>query len=497
MLNNLPYSIDFILNIVPIAVIAVTAMIVLMSNNTQLGNSPWFHFSATLTGLTTGLVSHQLWSASPTNVANSSFVHDPLGSLSSNLLLIVAIIFVGLIFETGRQSSFFRPDISATFLLSICGLMSMVSSANLATIYIGLELASIGFYTLTGYINRTRFGIEAAMKYMVMGAYASGFLVFGMALMYLSSGSLDLEAQLIVGGESAAVLWRVGFLMVTVALLFKVALVPFHSWAPDAYEAAPTPFVGFMAIAMKLAAFTTLVRLAASQPAQPVWAELLAITGIASMFCGNILALVQTSLKRMLAYSSIAHSGYLAVALSLLTSQPSLIETLYFYLAGYAAATICAFGVLSWLESATHENLQLRDLAELHIRFPKASICLSIAMISLAGLPPCAGFMAKFFLLHQLAVYEAYGLLVAVALASAVSLYYYLRVIIRLYFTTRLPVAAPIAPSRAPVTTLVMTACCIGILAVGTVAAQHGYDIVKSRFKLATTLGHEDVKKAK
>jgi NADH-quinone oxidoreductase subunit N len=319
-------------------------------------------------------------------------------------------------------------------LFAICGMMIMVTSRNLLVVFLGLEVLSVASYALTGLRRNDRKSSEAAIKYFLMGSLAGAFLVFGLAFLYGASGSLDMGVVLpmIQAGPLPSAMGLAGLALVTVAFGFKMALVPFHMWAPDVYEGAPTPVTAFLSTGPKLAAAAVLFRLLGPDLVSGAGGrEFLAVLGAiaaATMILGNIGALRQTNLKRLLAYSSVAHSGY--ILLAVVAGDGT---SFAFYLIAYLFMNAGAFSALVILGRKGREYSELEDLAGIGFRYPWIGASLAVVLFSLAGFPPTAGFLAKFSVFSA-AVREGHvGLVVVAVLTSLVSVFYYLRIVVVMY----------------------------------------------------------------
>ena len=391
--------------------------------------------------------------------------------LGSLLLLGVAGILALLFYPSYLRTRFFTGEIIALYLLTLLGMVVLLSSDDFITILIGIELSAMGLYALVGYIDVNRLSLEAAVKYLVLGSVATAIFLFGLGLLYICTGELSLRAV----GQSVAgplQIWKqTGMCMVLLGLSFKLALVPFHSWAPDVYEGAPSGITAFMATCVKIAILLLLFRICGFFiHAYPQWGRLFLYLSAFSILVGNWLALVQSGLKRMLAYSSIAHSGYMVMLLSV-SPQGALLPTVLFYLIGYSLATIVIFGVLMWLEEKNCRNLHLDDIAGLGRKYPYASIALTIAILSLAGMPPTVGFLGKFFIFTQVLQGEQVGLVILAALGSTISLYYYLRVLVRMYMSDPDPISL-LAPQKSLLTTTIVATSVILLILMGTLFTQ-------------------------
>ncbi|MFT7619035.1 MAG: NADH-quinone oxidoreductase subunit N [Planctomycetota bacterium] len=343
----------------------------------------------------------------------------------------------------------------ALVLFSSSGMMLMGLSTNFITLLFGLEMMSIAFYVLVGFFRERAPSVEASIKYYLTGSFATGLLIFGLAFIYGGTGSLDLSGIGIeqAGGASSPLL-VLGLGFVIAGLGFKIAAAPFHMWLPDVYEGAPTTVTGFMASGVKIAAFGMLIRLFCEvyQSESSALRDTLWWIALGTMAVGNVAALAQKSVKRMLAYSSIAHAGYLLVALVVMQGTPdettgmidfsgsSAIQGILYYLLAYAVANIGAFAVLSYLEKDAGGGLDYDDLAGLKSKQPFLALALSAFMLSLAGIPGTAGFIGKYNVFaaavegSQSTADQSFMLLAVLGiLNSLVGLYYYLRVPIQLY----------------------------------------------------------------
>ncbi len=327
-------------------------------------------------------------------------------------------------------------DFYGILLFATTGMMMMVSTTNLLVIFLGLEILSISLYVLAG-IRKTRIdSVEAALKYFLLGAFATGFFLYGIALVYGATGAIDLLAIAgqVRSNDFNSVLLITGVVMLLIGFSFKAALVPFHMWTPDVYQGAPTPVTAFMSAGAKGAALAALLRLlfAVTAWSHTDWNVALWIIAVLTMTVGNVVAIAQNNVKRMLAYSSIAHAGYLLVAV---VAGNSLGQTaVLFYLLVYTLMNLGAFGVISYLGSSNRqENLDIEDYRGLGYRFPFAGLAMTVFMLSLAGIPPTGGFVGKFYIFNA-AIQAGYLWLVILGvLNSVISVYYYLRVVINLY----------------------------------------------------------------
>ena len=334
-------------------------------------------------------------------------------------------------------------------ILANMGACVLAYAVHVASLILGLELLSVSLYALIAYPNKSILPLEAAAKYLVLSGAASATALFGFALLYAATGALQFTAlgQGLAATSASQGLLLAAAVMIFSGLAFKLSLVPFHLWTPDVYDGAPAPVTGFLASVAKGAVFVVLLRLFldADLFRYRILVEMTALLAIFSMLAGNLLALQQTNIKRILAYSSIAHIGYLMIVFMVCTeaaNQALAIESAVYYLVAYIATTIAAFGVLT-LICANHkqrENIQLQQLSGLFWRQPIVASLMLIALLSLAGIPLTAGFIAKFYLISAAVTGHNWLLLFALVVGSSIGIYYYLRII---YYMTRRPEEHP------------------------------------------------------
>jgi NADH-quinone oxidoreductase subunit N len=323
----------------------------------------------------------------------------------------------------------------------------MAQAMDLLVVFIALEIFSLSSYVLTGIRRRSMASAEAGFKYFVLGAFSSAFFLYGIAFTFALAGSTRLEqigtALAVQGGGTPSILalLAVGFLAVGFA--FKVSAVPFHMWTPDAYEGAPTIVTAFMSTAVKAAAFAGFVRvfLTALEPLQGYWVPVLSWIAIATMIYGTVVGVVQSNIKRMLAYSSIAHAGYLLIGLIAASNDGK--AAILFYLLAYAVANLGALGIVALLGSEQNEHDQLRDFAGLWRTRPGLAALLTIFLLSLGGFPPTAGFIGKWYVFSAAVQEGYYGLAIIGVLTSVVSVFFYLRIVVMMYMTEGLELVRP------------------------------------------------------
>jgi NADH-quinone oxidoreductase subunit N len=341
--------------------------------------------------------------------------------------------------QLGLQRAESSIDVDVLLLLAAAGGMVMVSAAHLIVLFVGFELLSVSVYVLTGIARKERASAEGALKYFLLGAFSSAFLLYGMALVYGACGSMSMS-QISISPNPDNMMLVVGLGLMIFGFGFKVSLVPFHVWTPDVYQGAPVSIAGFMAVVVKAAAFGSFLRLMymAFGEMSEVWTGLIWILSVLTMTIGNLAALRQRSIKRMLAYSSVAHAGYALIGFLAFGISGGAEATL-FYLIAYSLMTLAAFGVVLAATAgsdAQYADDDIESLAGLGFSHPFLGIVMTIAMLSLGGIPPLVGFMGKLYLFSAALNSGFVGLAIIAALNSVVSLYYYLRVLVLMYFSS-------------------------------------------------------------
>lgn len=329
-------------------------------------------------------------------------------------------------------------------LLANCGMYFLATGVDLIAIATGLELMALSFYVLVGFSRSDRKSNEAAVKYLLLGAFSTGFLLYGFSLLYGLSGSTKLHevtSAVSIHGASNPIVFM-AIVSTAVGLLFKISAVPFHMWAPDAYEGAPTPVTAYLAVASKAASFALLTRifLGPLLPARPTWEPLLIGIALLTLTVGNLAAITQDNVKRLLAYSSISHAGY--ILLGLVAGNDTGVQAIAVYVLVYSFMTLGAFLVVAAMKREGLPGDTLDDLRGLIHRNPGYAIWMLIFLISLAGIPPTAGFLGKYYIFLSLIETGHYYLAVAAAVYVAVALYYYFR-IVRIMFSVEETTAAP------------------------------------------------------
>jgi NADH-quinone oxidoreductase subunit N len=374
----------------------------------------------------------------PVSAAMPLLAFDEYARIYSGLILAAAAAVTLLSYGYLERLDEQREEFYVLLLLATLGSLILVCASHFASFFLGLEMLSVSLYALIAYPRTREQGIEAGLKYLVLAATSAAFLLFGMALVYAATGTLELARMAAAPANGASGgMTLVGVALIVVGVGFKLALVPFHLWTPDVYQGAPAPVTAFVSTVSKGAMFGLLLRYAAAValPAHHALVVIFIVLAVASMVAGNLLALLQDNVKRLLAYSSIAHLGYLLVAF--LAGGAAAAAAVTFYLVANFHATIGAFGVITVLSGAEVEAERLDDYRGLFVRRPWLSVVFAAMLLSLAGIPLTAGFVGKFYLTVVAGGAALWALLVVMMLTSGVGLFYYLRVIVAMFMQRR------------------------------------------------------------
>ena len=401
-----------------------------------------------LTLLVLGASGAMLWpiAGAQIEVARGLVAIDSFSLFFKALFLISAALTVLL---SARYLSVEGVGSGEYYFLIVCstlGMMFMAGGIDLVSLFIGLETMAVSFYILVGYLKPNRRSNEAAIKYFLLGAFSLGILLYGMSLMYGLSGTTNLRTMAgLLADRSTDPRLMLAVILVVAGLGFKIAAVPFHMWAPDVYEGAPTPVTAFLSVGSKAASFAMLLRIfIEGLPAMSAdWRLLFYALSIVTMTVGNVAALTQSNLKRMLAYSSIAHAGYILIGV--VAGTPRGVTAVLVYLMVYTFMQIGAFAIITMLRREDMIGEDLKDLSGLHWRHPWAAFAMLLFMLSLGGIPPTAGFMGKFWLFGA-AIESGYVWLAIIGVInSALSIYYYLRIVVFMYLKNETVGSAPSA----------------------------------------------------
>ncbi len=475
--------------ILPLIILAVSGMLLVLAEAFYRGRDRGALMALAVAGSLAAAVAsivlyRQLAPGSVKPVLGNMLLADRFGYALTALFSVLTALAAMLAPGHQREHRWESGEYYGILLLSATGMTMLAQAGHLATVFLGIETMSIAVYVMCALRRRSRRGNEAAMKYFLMGAFATGFLLYGIALIYGAAGSMTLVS--VSGGKTVALselliastnpgLAVAGMFLLVVAFGFKVAAVPFHMWAPDAYEGAPTPVTAFMAAAVKAAAAAAMIRVFGHGLGGEVlpygnlgWASPMVVIAAITITVGNIAALRQENVKRMLAYSSISHGGVLlvgvaAMGLGAVTAQPALL----YYLIAYSLTTMGAFAVVAYVGSRDRERLLVDDWAGLGARHPGAALAMTVCLLSLGGMPPTGGFFAKFYVFKS--AMEAHDqqllwLVVIGVINSAISIYYYLRIVTAMYFRDS---NEPFKPVRSAALMFVIVVCPLAILEMG------------------------------
>jgi NADH-quinone oxidoreductase subunit N len=422
-------------NIVPLIIIGsgiiISILIELYSHN---GKSilPWFSFFLFLIAGFYSLITVQNQSVVFQNMLSTGGITNIFYFIFNIGAALVCLLSVDYTKKYGINYSEYYILIQN----SVLGMMMMAGAKSLFMIFLGLEIMSVCFYVLAGVNRKKEKAIEASLKYFLLGAFATGFLVYGIALIYGSAHTTSID--IITAGfseYSSNIIFLVGILLFLVGFSFKIAAFPFHMWVPDVYEGAPTTVTGLFSTIGKVAAFSaiiaTLTALFSGQSTS-LFLPYLAVLSIFSMFYGSIVAIAQTNIKRMLAYSSISHAGYILIGLAAGTTVG--VAGVVFYLAVYTFMNLAAFGIVALIEGENDSNLDFNSYSGMSTKSPVLAALLAIVMFSLAGLPPLAGFFAKYYIFIAAIKSGLTWLAILGIISSVISVYFYLRIVVLMYF---------------------------------------------------------------
>ncbi len=425
---------DFI-GIVPETILTVTALSVLTLEMARVSR-PWIILSVAVLGLLLSAAAAFITSG------NNQILFGGMLKLNQISLffdmLYISIGLITLIFSQGyleKRGSKSRGEYPVLILFAVIGMMLMTRANDLVIVFLGLELLSISLYVLVGFLRHDNLSNESGLKYLLLGAFATGFFLFGAAFTYGATGTTNYDGILLAIANDnilSKIYLVLGIGLLLIGFAFKVALVPFHMWSPDVYQGAPTTVTGFLCTAPKAAGFGALLILFNNPLADMhyQWQDIFWLLAVLTMTVGNVTALVQSNVKRMLAFSSISHAGFLVMGILVL--NVSSISAVLFYLVTYSVINLGSFAIVSAVEGEEN-GLKFKDYRGLGLRYPWLAAAMTIFMISLAGFPPTAGFVAKYGLFSA-AIAEGYIWLVVIAvLNTLISVYYYLRLVINMY----------------------------------------------------------------
>jgi NADH-quinone oxidoreductase subunit N len=440
------FSLNDVYYLAPELVLAAGALLLLAATAvTPRRRQSWLSGLGLAAVVASALALVSISTGTPIDVARGLLSIDAFATFFKGIFLLSAAMTILLSMRYLDTEGARHGEYVFLVLCATLGMMFMASGTDLITIFIGLETMAIAFYILTGLLKPNRQSNEAAVKYFLLGTFSLGLLLYGLSLLYGMSGTTNLRVLAIAVAGHGRDPWLILALILVVAGIgFKIAAVPFHMWAPDVYEGAPTPITAFLSVGSKAASFAMLLRifLEGLPSLSGDWTILFYVLSVLTMTVGNIAALTQSNLKRMLAYSSIAHAGYLLIGVIAGTTRG--VAAMLIYLFIYAFMQMGAFAVVILMRRADAIGDELKDLSGLYARQPLAAVAMLVFMLSLGGIPPTAGFMGKFWLFSAAIDANYVWLAVLGVVNSAISLYYYLRVVVFMFMKNEATGSQPV-----------------------------------------------------
>jgi NADH-quinone oxidoreductase subunit N len=439
--------------LLPLILFAGAVIVILIDAFSKNSSRITYHFSM-LVLIAAMLATPWLWSHQGT-AFGGMIASDSFSLLAIFLFCLAGLITLLLLDQNPLSTSQFH----CLLLLTIIGMVLLVSGMHFLILFIGLEILSLSVYVLAAFARHSALSAESGMKYFLLGSFASAFFLYGAAFLYGATGSMYLNQIGAVAVSSNRTFLYLGVIFLLVGYGFKISLAPFHMWTPDVYEGAPTAVTAFMAATVKAAALASLIRVfLIAFPAAEIakfWMPLIWILSVVTMSVGNLTAIWQNNLKRLLAYSSIAHAGYML--LGLLASPDQAQQSILYYFAAYMFMNLGAFAVVAYLER-TDEIITVEQYQSLVYRRPALASCMMLFLVSLGGLPPTAGFFGKFYLFRAVLLSGHTWAVIIAVLNSAVSFYYYLRIVISMFTPEKEPLAAPaVRIALSMIVTLILT----------------------------------------
>ena len=450
--------------IAPALIVVVTAIVVLLGELvTPASRKRWLGYLSIAGLVVAAFAAINLWGANA-SAFNGMVVADNFGLFLTLTIVLGAALSILLSIPFIHAHQIDQGEYYVLLLASVAGMIVMATATDLIVIFLGLELLSLPLYILAAFQREDTRSLEAGIKYFLLGAFSSAFFLYGIALVFGATGTTNLaKIAASIAQAAGSPMLSIGVGLLTVGFAFKVALVPFHWWTPDVYDGAPTTVTAFMSVAVKAAAFGAFFR--TFQFALPTldWRAVLAVLAVLTMTLGNVAALLQSNVKRMLAYSSIAHAGYILIALVAMSANG--VSSALFYLLAYTVTNLGAFGAVIALSDGARERLEIRDFAGAAREHPLVALALTICLLSLAGFPPFAGFVGK-FLIFGAAVETGWAWLAVIGvLNSLVSVYFYLRPVVQMYMSE--PAEGWNGIRVAPLVALALLIAVIGVIALG------------------------------
>ncbi len=426
-------------SIAPILILTVGAIFVLLVGLCKSEKAKSFYYLTSFATVILAAICLIKQFGTSTYSFNGSYIVDNFSIFFSLTILGCTALVILISDNYLKQEGLNYGEYYALLLFATVGMLLMTSGSSLLIIFLGIEVLSISLYVLAGFKRYNVNSTESALKYFLLGAFATGFMLYGIVLIFGSTGSFDLVKIadfLSKEGASSDPMLLLGMIFIILGFGFKVATVPFHNWVPDVYEGAPTSVTAFFSAGPKAAGFAAFFRvfLMSFESLDHHWTKILWILAVLTMTLGNIIAIKQTNIKRMLAYSSIAHAGYILVAL--VSSNAEAMASVLYYMVAYGLMNIGAFAVIIILGRKDEENIQLSDYAGIGFKYPLLAVVMSVFMFSMAGIPPFAGFVGKFYIFSAAIKAECYTLAIIGVINSVISVYYYLRVTVFMYMKT-------------------------------------------------------------
>lgn len=453
--------------ILPALIVAISAILVLLGELvTPPRRKRWLGFASIVGLFIAAYAAVSLWDMNASGF-RGMIAADNFGLFLTLVILVGAAISVLISIDFIHAHNIDHGEYYVLILASVAGMIVMATATDLIVIFLGLELLSLPLYILAAFHRDERSSLEAGMKYFLLGAFSSAFFLYGIALVYGAIGTTSIarlgETFLLRSASADLLVMGAGLLLVGFA--FKVALVPFHWWTPDVYDGAPTPVTAFMSVAVKAAAFGAFFRVFsfALPGSFADWRIALSVIAVITMALGNVAALLQSSIKRMLAYSSIAHAGYILIALIALGDRG--ISNVQFYLLGYTFTNLGAFAAIIALGDGSRERVTASDLAGAARDHPLIAAALTVCMLSLAGFPPFVGFTAKFLIFSGAVESGRAWLAVVGVLNSLISVYFYLRPVVQMYISE--PAAGWSKGRVSPLVALALVLCMVAVIGLG------------------------------
>jgi len=462
---------DFIL-ILPLLVVgagAITLMLLASMEKMRAESTALLSMGVFAFAFTVQLMGNLSGDVLPYEAAFSGMLVVSTFTKVAGLIILACGFFSCMIAQTYfNQNKFYSGEFYSLMLFAACGMLLLTMAAELITLFIALEIMSLAIYVLVGYDRSSVKRSEAVLKYLMLGAFAGAFFTMGAALIYGGAGSTrfaEITQYLAANSFFSSPVLVAGTLLVIVAFLFKAAAFPFHAWVVDVYDGAPLPVTGFMATAVKTAIFAVMANfIVLDTTLKGVWADYLFYVAVLTMFAGNLIAIGQNTLKRMLAASGIVHSGYLLVAIVAAGTENFTGGVIAFYLAAYAVSTLGVFAALSYLGGEGERRDSFDDFKGLAKVRPYSAAAITIFMLSMAGIPPTAGFMGKFYIIADAIRADQMLLAVLAIVSSILSMWYYLRLVILMYFKEPEESFEVSGMSLAPVGTMILA---VSVFAIG------------------------------